>query len=117
MVRSVSSAPARYQVLGQLCQKPLPLCFRQCEGFIPSVQKILGSIVERFLLLDMVVEHLPEAGQGGMERMFKNARFPNRSRMRLLVRAGGLNPMTMIPVTYGYAWVRKSDDGARNLET
>ncbi len=25
--------------------------------------------------------------------------------------------MTMLPVTYGYAWVSKSDDEARNLET
>ena len=49
--------------------------------------------------------------------MFKNARFLNTSRRRTLARAGGLIPMTMLPVTYGYARVSKSDDDARNLET
>ena len=48
--------------------------------------------------------------------VFKNARFLYISRMRTLARGGGLNLMTMLHVTYGYAWVRKSDDGARNLE-
>ena len=53
--------------------------------------------------------------------VFKNARFLNTSRRRTLPRAGGLIPMTMtmtlLPVTYGYARVSKSDDAARNLET
>ena len=54
--------------------------------------------------------------------MFKNARFLNTSslntsRRRTLARAGGLIPMTLLPVTYGYARVSKSDDDARNLET
>ena len=49
--------------------------------------------------------------------MFKNARFLNTSRRRTLARAGGLIPMTTLPVTYGYARVSKSDDEARNLET
>ena len=49
--------------------------------------------------------------------MFKNARFLNTSRRRTLARAGGLIPMTLLPVTYGYARVSKSDDEARNLET
>ena len=49
--------------------------------------------------------------------MFKNARFLNTSRRRTLPRAGGLIPMTTLPVTYGYARVSKSDDAARNLET
>ena len=49
--------------------------------------------------------------------MFKNARFLNTSRRRTPARAGGLIPMTTLPVTYGYARVSKSDDEARNLET
>ena len=51
--------------------------------------------------------------------MFKNARFLNTCSRRTLARAGGLIPMTMtlLPVTYGYARVSKSDDEARNLET
>ena len=49
--------------------------------------------------------------------MFKNARFLNTSSRRTLARAGGLIPMTLLPVTYGYAQVSKSDDDARNLET
>ena len=49
--------------------------------------------------------------------MFKNARFLNTSRRRTLARAGGLIPMTTLPVTYGYARVSKSDDAARKLET
>ena len=48
--------------------------------------------------------------------MFKNARFLNTSSRRTLARAGGLIPMTMLPVTYGYARVSKSDDEARNLD-
>ena len=35
--------------------------------------------------------------------MFKNARFLYSSSM--LARGGGLNPMTMLSHTYGYAWV------------
>ena len=49
--------------------------------------------------------------------MFKNARFLNTSRRRTLPRAAGLIPMTLLPVTYGYARVSKADDAARNLET
>ena len=49
--------------------------------------------------------------------MFNNARFLNTSNRRTLPRAGGLIPMTTLPVTYGYARVSKSDDEARNLET
>ena len=49
--------------------------------------------------------------------VFKNARFLNTSRRRTLARAGGLIPMTTLPVTYGYARVSKSDDEAGNLET
>ena len=51
--------------------------------------------------------------------MFKNARFLNTFSRRTLARAGGLIPMTMtlLPVTYGYARVSKSDDDAGNLET
>ena len=49
--------------------------------------------------------------------MSRNARFLNTSRRRTLARAGGLIPMTTLPVTYGYARVSKSDDAARNLET
>ena len=52
-----------------------------------------------------------------MERVFKNARFLNTCRRRTLARAGGLIPMTTLPVTYGYARVSKSDDEAGNLET
>ena len=52
-----------------------------------------------------------------MGRVFKNARFLNTSRRRTLARAGGLIPMTLLPVTYGYARVSKSDDETRNLET
>ena len=52
--------------------------------------------------------------------MFKNARFLNTSKTsnrRTPARAGGLMAMTTLPVTYGYARVSKSDDGARNQET
>ena len=49
--------------------------------------------------------------------MSRNARFLNTSRRRTLARAGGLIPMTTLPVTYGYARVSKSDDAAGNLET
>ena len=49
--------------------------------------------------------------------MSRNARFLNTSRRRTLPRAGGLIPMTLLPVTYGYARVSKSDDEAGNLET
>ena len=49
--------------------------------------------------------------------MFKNARFLNTCSRRTPARAGGLIPMTTLPVTYGYARVSKSDDEARNLET
>ena len=43
--------------------------------------------------------------------------FLNTSRRRTPARAGGLIPMTTLPVTYGYARVSKSDDEAKNLET
>ena len=82
-----------------------------------AVQQTLDAVVERLLLLNMVVEHLAKAGAGGVVRVFKNARFLNTSRRRTLARAGGLMPMTLLPVTYGYARVSKSDDAARNLET
>ena len=58
-----------------------------------------------------------KAGEGAKDWVFKNARFLNTSRRRTLARAGGLIPMTLLPVTYGYARVSKSDDAARNLET
>ena len=58
-----------------------------------------------------------KAGAGRRWGVFKNARFLNTSRRRTLPRAGDLIPMTMLPVTYGYARVSKSDDEARNLET
>ena len=70
--------------------------------------------------MDRVVEHLAKAGAGRGWGVFKNARFLNTSRSRrTLPRAGGLIPMTLtlLPVTYGYARVSKSDDEARNLET
>ena len=62
---------------------------------------------------------MAKAGEGGQGRVFKNARFLNTSNRRTLARAGGLIPMTMtlLPVTYGYARVSKSDDEAGNLET
>ena len=82
-----------------------------------GVQQTLDAVVERLLLLNRVVEHLGKADAGGVERVFKNARFLNTSNRRTLARAGGLIPMTMLPVTYGYARVSKSDDAARNLET
>ena len=44
-----------------------------------AVQQTLDAIVERLLLLNMVVEHLARAGKGGLERVFKNARFLNTS--------------------------------------
>ena len=47
----------------------------------------------------------------------QTTRFLNTSRRRTLARAGGLIPMTLLPVTYGYARVSKSDDEAGNLET
>ena len=81
-----------------------------------AVQQTLDAVVERFLLLNRVVEHLAKAGKGGVERVFKNARFLNTFNRRTLACAGGLNPMTMLPVIYGNARVSKSDDGARNLE-
>ena len=59
---------------------------------------------------------MAKAGKGGVERVFKNARFLNTFNRRTLACAGGLNPMPMLPVTYGNARVSKSDDGARNLE-
>ena len=52
-----------------------------------------------------------------MVRVFKNARFLNTCSRRTLARAGGLIPMTTLPVTYGYARVSKADDDAKNLET
>ena len=58
-----------------------------------------------------------KAGEGYQGQVFKNARFLNTSRRRTLARAGGLIPMTLLPVTYGYARVSKSDDEAGNLET
>ena len=82
-----------------------------------GVQQTLDAVVERLLLLNRVVEHLGKAGEGARGRVFKNARFLNTSRRRTLARAGGLIPMTTLPVTYGYARVSKSDDAARNLET
>ena len=60
---------------------------------------------------------MAKAGAGRRWGVFKNARFLNTSRRRTLARAGGLIPMTMLPVTYGYARVSKSDDEAGNLET
>ena len=60
---------------------------------------------------------MAKAGAGRRWGVFKNARFLNTSRRRTLPRAGGLIPMTTLPVTYGYARVSKSDDEARNLET
>ena len=60
---------------------------------------------------------MAKAGEGARDRVFKNARFLNTSRRRTLARAGGLIPMTTLPVTYGYARVSKSDDEAGNLET
>ena len=64
----------------------------------------------------MVVEHLAKAGAGRRWGVFKNARFLNTFNRRTLACAGGLNPMTMRPVTYGNARVSESDGGARNLE-
>ena len=85
-----------------------------------GVQQTLDAVVERLLLLHRVVEHLGKADAGGVERVFKNARFLNTCNRRTLARAGGLIPMifmTTLPVTYGYARVSKSDDEAGNLET
>ena len=82
-----------------------------------AVQQTLDAVVERLLLLNRVVEHLAKAGAGRRGRVFKNARFLNTSRRRTLPRAGGLILMTLLPVTYGYARVSKSDDAAGNLET
>ena len=82
-----------------------------------GVQQTLDAVVERLLLLNRVVEHLGKAGAGRGWGVFKNARFLNTCSRRTLARAGGLIPMTTLPVTYGYARVSKSDDAARNLET
>ena len=60
---------------------------------------------------------MAKAGAGRRWGVFKNARFLNASNRRTPPRAGGLIPMTTLPVTYGYARVSKSDDEARNLET
>ena len=54
-----------------------PLYFLRAEKFILSVQQTLYTIVERFLLLNMVVEHLAKADAGGKGRVFKNARLLN----------------------------------------
>ena len=48
-------------------------------------------------------------------RSSKSTRFLNTSKRRTPARAGGLIPMTTLPVTYGCARVSRSDD-ARNLE-
>ena len=105
------------QVLGVIA-----IWHRVCTSYrlrevAPAVQQTLDVIIERFLLLHRVVEHLAKAGEGAKVRVFKNARFLNTSSRRTLARAGGLIPMTLLPVTYGYARVSKSDDEARNLET
>ena len=63
-VRSLSSSPARYQVLGQLYQQALPLCFLWSERFMWFVQQTLDAIAERLLLWHRVVEHLAKAGWG-----------------------------------------------------
>ena len=108
-----------WQVLGRHCHQAPCLHFPQPEGTASPVQQTLDAVVERLLLLNRVVEHLAKAGEGAKGRVFKNARFLNTSSRRTLARAGGLIPMTMtlLPVTYGYARVSKSDDEARNLET
>ena len=49
-------------------------------------------------------------------RSSKTTRFLNTSKRRTPARAGGLIPMTTLPVTYGCARVSRSDDDARNLE-
>ena len=49
-------------------------------------------------------------------RCIKNTCFWNTSNRKTLACAGGLIPMTTLPVTHGYARVSKSDDEARNLE-
>ena len=45
-----------------------------------GVQQTLDAIIERFLLLHRVIEHLAKAGEGGQSPVFKNARFLNTFR-------------------------------------
>ena len=45
-----------------------------------AVQQTLDVIIERFLLLHRVVEHLAKAGEGRSWGVFKNARFLNTLR-------------------------------------
>ena len=103
--------------LGAIAIRPGVCISHRLWEAAPCVQQTLNAIVERLLLLNMVVKHLGKAGAGRRGRVFENARFLNTSRRRTLPRAGGLMPMTTLPVTYGYARVSKSDDEAGNLET
>ena len=105
------------QVLGAIALRHRVCTSHRLRETAAAIQQTLDVIIERLLLLHRVVEHLGKAGEGGVGQVFKNARFLNTSRRRTLPRAGGLIPMTTLPVTYGYARVSKSDDEARNLET
>ena len=60
---------------------------------------------------------MAKAGEGARGRVFKNARLLNTRTDWTPVRSGALNPMTVLPVTYGYARVSKSDDEAGDLNT
>ena len=53
--------------------------------------------------MNKVIEHLNKADDTALQEVFKNARLLDR--------------MTMIPVTYGYARVSKTDDDSKNLDT
>ena len=72
-------------------------------AFGAAVEQRLAALVGRQLLLHIVVAHPSQSGRGWDGEPFKNARL--------------LDKMIVIPVTYGYAWVSKTDDESRNLET
>ena len=74
----------------------------QCES---AVQQTLDAVVERLLLLHRVVEHLAKAGEGGVERVFKNARLLNTSNSATYPSLGNRRP----PLR----WTRKTGQVAK----
>ena len=65
------------QVLGAIAMRHGVCTFHCLWETAPAVQQTLDAVVERFLLLHRVVVHLAKAGEGGVERVLKNARFLN----------------------------------------
>ena len=85
-------------------RSPIPArVLAKITPFGAAVQQRLAALVGRQLLLHIVVAHPSQSGRGWVGEPFKNARL--------------LDKMTVIPVTYGYARVSKTDDESRNLET